>query len=242
MNRPPVYSQPAGQEPPEGTLAIVAGTEKLLLLPQKAIFWPAQATLLVADVHLGKAGHFRKAGIPISGRVHRQDLAVLSQLAQQYRAKRLLVLGDLFHAQHNAEWETFAQWCNDQAPLKVELVLGNHDILPAALWQASQIRCHRAPYAEGGLQFTHYPAESPADILEGRFNLCGHLHPQAILRGRGGQRLRLPCFYWQQRQGILPAFGEFTGGATIRPKAGETAYPIAEGRVLAFTASGHLTA
>ena len=44
--------------------------EKLDLLPQKAIYYPQHKTLLAADLHLGKAGHFRNAGIavPVTGK------------------------------------------------------------------------------------------------------------------------------------------------------------------------------
>jgi metallophosphoesterase superfamily enzyme len=36
-----------------------------LLLPQKAIYWKEQKTILVSDLHIGKISHFRKAGIPV---------------------------------------------------------------------------------------------------------------------------------------------------------------------------------
>jgi len=39
--------------------------QDLLLLPQKAIYWQQQKALIVADVHFGKVGHFRKAGIAV---------------------------------------------------------------------------------------------------------------------------------------------------------------------------------
>jgi len=42
----------------------VAG-EKLVLLAERAVFWPAKKALFVADFHLGKAASFRRAGIPL---------------------------------------------------------------------------------------------------------------------------------------------------------------------------------
>jgi uncharacterized protein len=47
------------------------------------------------------------------------------------------------------------------------------------------------------------------------------------LRGRGKQSLKLPCFWFQGRVGVLPAFSSFTGGATI--------YPGVDDRVFAVT-------
>jgi metallophosphoesterase superfamily enzyme len=37
----------------------------LLLLPEKAVFWPAQGMLIIADIHFGKAASFRAQGIPV---------------------------------------------------------------------------------------------------------------------------------------------------------------------------------
>ena len=42
--------------------------QTLILHPAKAIFWKEKSRLLLADVHLGKAGHFRKVGIPVPQR------------------------------------------------------------------------------------------------------------------------------------------------------------------------------
>jgi uncharacterized protein len=42
----------------------IAG-EDVLLLPERALFWPRACALVVADVHWGKAASFRAAGIPI---------------------------------------------------------------------------------------------------------------------------------------------------------------------------------
>ena len=39
--------------------------ETLHLLPEKAILWMKHKCLLIADLHIGKVGHFRKNNIPI---------------------------------------------------------------------------------------------------------------------------------------------------------------------------------
>jgi metallophosphoesterase superfamily enzyme len=50
----------------------------ILLLPGRAAFLPASATLLVADLHLGKAATFRQAGIPVPEGSAQADLARLT--------------------------------------------------------------------------------------------------------------------------------------------------------------------
>src|ERR1700761_3956202 len=84
--------------------------QDLMLLPQRAIYWQQQKTLIAADVHLGKVGHFRKAGIAVPRDLEQGDLAVLSDLIHEYKPHTLLFLGDLFHSDMNADWDWFALW------------------------------------------------------------------------------------------------------------------------------------
>ena len=51
---------------------------EIVLLPGRAAVLPASATLLVADLHLGKAATFRKAGIPVPEGSAQRDLARLA--------------------------------------------------------------------------------------------------------------------------------------------------------------------
>src|SRR3984885_15395308 len=72
--------------------------QNLLLLPQKAIYWQQEKALIAADVHLGKVGHFRKSGIAVPRDMEQSDLAVLSDLVDEFKPKKVLFLGDLFHS------------------------------------------------------------------------------------------------------------------------------------------------
>ena len=63
--------------------------QDLLLLPQKAIFWQQEKALIASDVHLGKSGHFRKAGIALPQDMAQEDLAVLSDLIHQYQPQKI---------------------------------------------------------------------------------------------------------------------------------------------------------
>jgi len=58
------------------------------------------------------------------------------------------------------------------------------------------------------------------------------VHPVAQLFGRGRQKVTLPCFAFGDRGGLLPAFGEFTGGAVIDRRDFNEVYVIAEESVL----------
>ena len=107
--------------------------QTLVLLPEKAIFWKEKKKLIISDLHLGKAGHFRKAGIPIPQGIHRGDLERLETITRKYSPEEIIFLGDLFHSKWNREWQEFSVWRENNKVIKLQLVKGNHDIIPGAL-------------------------------------------------------------------------------------------------------------
>src|ERR1051326_5913604 len=85
------------------TITITRG-EELILLPERAVFWKRKNLVLLSDLHLGRSGHLRKAGIPLSSKVHEDDLNRLSAVLQKVSPEKIYLLGDLFHSTHNREW------------------------------------------------------------------------------------------------------------------------------------------
>ena len=65
----------------------------------------------------------------------------------------------------------------------------------------------------------------------GVYALAGHVHPGVVLAGRGGDRLRLPCFHFGARVGVLPAFGTFTGMHPIKRDPGDRVFVVADNAV-----------
>ena len=78
------------------------------------------------------------------------------------------------------------------------------------------------PLALGGLRLCHHPQERADGYV-----LAGHLHPCVVLGGAAHQRLRLPCFHFGARVGVLPAFGAFTGMHAVRAQPGERLFVVA---------------
>ena len=190
----------------------VAG-EVLHLLPDGAVWWASAQTLWLSDLHLGKAAHFRKHGVPIGSE---PTLATLHRLRERMKAlqpSRVLLLGDLFHSDINREWEPFAGLCEEFQSVEWVLVQGNHDMIPEVLLRESGIR-QIARLDEGPFTFTHDPADLAADF---GYHVCGHVHPGIRLSGAGRQRLRLRCFHFSDKQAVMPAYGAFTGMHTIDP-------------------------
>ena len=104
--------------------------ESLLLLPERALFWERTGTLIAADVHLGKAASFRAAAIPLPGGTTTATLLRLSTALAHTGARRLLLLGDFFHAKSGRASRTLAaiaDWRSRHADLEIVLIRGNHD-------------------------------------------------------------------------------------------------------------------
>ena len=203
--------------------------ENLQLHPFRAIYWQREKMLLLSDLHLGKATHFRKAGIAVPKTLGDVNWDKLAGLLLDFQPKRVLFLGDLFHSDLNEEWEEFCQLTAQFSQVQFELVPGNHDILFAEHYTAARLLLHPPIVEIFPFLFSHHPLEV---IPEHLYNLCGHIHPSVCLRGRGRQTLRLPCFYFGANQGIMPAFGAFTGMAEVQPKNGDQVFVIAEEQVL----------
>src|ERR1017187_7850669 len=125
-----------------GALQFELKGQHLWLLPQKVIFWEERGMLLLSDLHLGKASHFRKAGIPVPMKVFQKDLDCLSSVLELCDAISICFVGDLFHSDLNVEFELLQNWMNIYPGLKIELVRGNHDILPAAYYKKAGIKVY----------------------------------------------------------------------------------------------------
>ncbi len=196
--------------------------EKLVLLPEKAIFWSRKSILLLSDLHLGKAGHFRKHGIPVSRKVHLVDLGNLNAIIEKTKPERLFLLGDLFHSYKNEEWGDFLHLMEHHPNLEFTLVQGNHDIIldyPKRLKVV--IKLIEKPFS-----FTHIREN------DSNYNISGHLHPGVTVRGKARQGITMPCFLFSETYGILPAFGQFTGIKKVRPLRKDRVFAVADRQVI----------
>ncbi len=195
----------------------LAGTE-VALLAERALWWPARRTLVVADLHWGKGATFRAAGIPVPHGSTADDLARLTRALDRTGATRLVILGDLFHARAGREAAAtlapLRRWRERHASVELLLVRGNHDRHAGDPPADLGIACADAPVRDAPFVHRHHPEPDPTGYV-----LSGHLHPAARLVGPGRLRERLPAFVIGPRAAILPAFGSFTGGA--EPELGE---------------------
>jgi uncharacterized protein len=213
---------------------LASGDSEVLLLAERAVYWPSRCTLLVADLHLGKAQTFWAAGAAVPD-VLEADLARLEQLIRRTEAQRLIVLGDLLHAsigvtdalvQRLAQWRAGSSPGSAMAQLEIIITPGNHDRALAQVAAPWGLTVADPVVVDGPFAFGHDPVETP-----GCYTWAGHIHPMVRLASRGDS-LRLPCFWLSPRTGVLPAFSAFTRGQTICPGEHDSVFAIADGRVV----------
>ncbi len=205
--------------------AITVAGEVLQLLAERAVFWPRRSTLFVADMHFGKASAFRAAGLAVPEGALADDLKRLSRAIERTGAERVIILGDALHARSGLAESLLAavtRWRLEHTRQRFVVVRGNHDRHagdPPPEWG---MVCVEAPYIEPPFALCHVPGTLP-----NYYTLAGHVHPAMRLRGRAGLSERLLCFVVGTRRMILPAFGSFTGSATVQPESDDRIYAIA---------------
>ena len=171
----------------------------------KALYWPEQRALIVADLHLEKASWFAVRGQMLPPYDSLATLQALAALIEATQARQLWCLGDNFHDSGGVarlEPAAKALLAAMTARLEWRWIIGNHD--PALEGDIGGIVIDEAEVR--GLILRHC-----ADPNETRAELSGHFHPK--YRGQSRSRaVSRACFVMSETRLILPAFGALTGG------------------------------
>jgi uncharacterized protein len=215
-------------------LSHMIGDEHVIISAERTLFWENESALIVADLHVGKTGHFRKAGIGVPQQVYKDDLHRLLAQILFFKAEQLIIVGDLTHSIANKELDLFRKWRKDFSSLDVHLVKGNHDILEEAWYSDADISISIGHFQIKKFLFIHDISTSGIKIKPGQYIFSGHLHPGISIKGRGKQSLRFPCFYFAKKYCVLPAFSRFTGTYKVEPKEDEKVFAIIEKDIVAL--------
>jgi DNA ligase-associated metallophosphoesterase len=179
--------------------------EDMRLVQGRAIYWPREQALLVADLHLEKASFFAKHGQMLPPYDSRETLERLALAIRETGARRVFALGDNFHDStggtrlepHAAGMLAALTRATDWLWLS-----GNHDARIDGLvggMVTDELEL-------GGLVLRHHAREG-----ERRPELSGHFHPRLTVSARG-RRIARACAVMSETRLILPAFGALTGG------------------------------
>lgn len=188
--------------------------EEWLLTEGRALYWPRERALLVADLHLEKGSFFAGHGQMIPPYDSRETLERVALAIRETGARRVITLGDNFHdSDGSTRLEPHACGMLEALTKAVDWVwiTGNHD-------PHMDARCGGVLVEElelGGVVLRHRAHKG-----ETRPELSGHYHPRLQLKIRH-RNIRRPCAVVSANDGadgkpsgrmILPAFGAYTGG------------------------------
>ncbi|MBR1158531.1 ligase-associated DNA damage response endonuclease PdeM [Bradyrhizobium elkanii] len=201
-----------------------------------ALFWEAQSLLVVSDLHLEKGSSFASRGVLLPPYDTVATLSRLAAVIARHDPRQVIALGDSFH-----DRDAHARLSEPDREALAALQLrrnwiwisGNHDpALPSDLGGVVATEV-----AIGPIAFRHEPTGAAGEI-------AGHLHPKARVPTRG-RSIERRCFASDGVRAVMPAFGAYTGGLSIRDAAftrifgspGFMAHVLGDNRVHAFVAS-----
>ncbi len=174
-----------------------------------ALYWPAEETLIVADLHFEKGSSFAAGGTLLPPYDTRATLERLARGIAHYEPRRVICLGDSFHDEDAA----MRLDPTDRRILtgltesrKWVWVAGNHDPSPPAALGGEVV----AEVALEPLTFRH----QALDVPECDGEVSGHFHPKARISIRG-RSVQGRCFATDRHRLVLPAFGAYTGGLSV---------------------------
>jgi DNA ligase-associated metallophosphoesterase len=186
---------------------LVSGHE-MRPLAAGALYWEAENTLLVADLHLEKGAAFAALGMLIPPYDTRTTLQRLGKVIRAVEPSRVVALGDSFHRSELAEnlaAEDLKLLTRLQLGREWYWICGNHDpFLPPCVGGTV---CTTLTIC--GVTLRHEPSGNELSR-----EIAGHLHPVARIARRGAV-IRRRCFATDGNRLMMPAFGAYAGGLNV---------------------------
>jgi hypothetical protein len=201
-----------------------------------ALFWQEQSLLVVSDLHLEKGSSFAARGVLLPPYDTVATLSRLTSVIMRLNPRVVIALGDSFHdrtAHGRLSSPDRAALAALQARRDWIWISGNHD--PALSSNLGGIIASEV--AIGPIVFRHEPTGRVGEI-------AGHLHPKARVATRARWMERW-CFVGDGERMVMPAFGAYAGGLSIRDDAfakifrnsDVTAHVLGDSRVHVIAAS-----
>jgi uncharacterized protein len=206
--------------------------QSLILLPEKAVFFPQSDTLLVANAYVGKSTGFRNSCTPDLINNSDATLDALTDLVKRLQIKNIIFLSGFLHEKTKLSPELFSalqQWRDLHRSVRLILVHGDRQ--PPAALVSLEMEITAEPLVYQGFTLCHQKQFNNDDS---GFFLSGYMHPCVNIGGIGDRThnwLRLPCFWFSDQMGVLPSFGSLAGMQPIRAKRGERVFAVAAHRV-----------
>jgi DNA ligase-associated metallophosphoesterase len=189
----------------------VAGTT-VAFLPSGAVWIERARTLVCADLHLEKGSAYAARGQLLPPYDTRETLRRLGLDVAGHAPERIVLLGDTLH-----DTGAHARIDDDDAATLARIargrtllwIVGNHD--PDGPGHLPGDTAETLAIETLTLRHEPQPGDQPGEV-------AGHLHPCARVVGQS-RSVRRRCFVTDGRRLILPAYGAYAGGLSIRDVA-----------------------
>lgn len=207
-----MHARPAGRNDASAVALLDIAGVQFTADASGALFWDDERLLIVSDLHLEKGSSFARRGILLPPYDTAATLARLASVVARYHPRRVIALGDSFHdaGAHvrlaGSDRDAIAAM---QAGRDWIWIAGNHDPEPPATLRGSVA----SEIVVGPVCFRHEPTGASGEI-------AGHLHPKARVATRG-RSIERRCIASDGVRAVMPSFGAYTGGLSIRDRAFE---------------------
>ncbi len=212
----------------DNSFKIFISDEELTLLPFKSVYFEKHRTLLVSDINLCRVGHFRNSPVSLPDGLAETDLVLLDRIINDIDISVIFILGDLFPKNENFDMRLFNPWRELHHNIDVNLVRENTDILSEELYNNFEIRVHRKYFLWNKFLFTHKPLDKDIKLTGCDYVFSGYINPRVNINGKGAALENLSCYFFDEKQCILPAFGAINRKSLVKPTQKQRAYVIQE--------------
>ncbi len=172
-----------------------------------ALYWPAEKTLVVSDLHLERGSYLTDDGVVLPPYDTSSVFEKLEEALDRYDPHRVIALGDSFCADgdarlsaHDADWlydlmeERDWYWVAGPEQAEIPECFGG-TVLPHVTL--------------GGIKFRYEPVRAPVS-----HEIAGRMHPIAQV-SEYGHVMRGRCFVSNGMRLILPSMGKYSAGANV---------------------------
>lgn len=194
-----------------------------LAFDDRAVFLPDESTLVLSDLHLGRAA---ASDVQSDLGEHEELTARVQTLLERFAPETMVVAGDLLHSFASVprgvtETLQTIEHSARESGTRMVVTPGNHDRMLAGLWDGPTASAYRV-----GDWVVCHGHEEP-DLEADRY-LVGHDHPTLEVEGQ-----RHPCYLYGEGvyRGadllMLPAFTRSAAGVVVnRMRAAEFQSPL----------------
>ena len=178
----------------------------LQICKEGVLFWLEKEIAIVSDLHLEKGSSYASSGQYIPPYDSEETLLKLLDILNNYRVKKVILLGDTFHDKDAfLRMTSKVRFLFEDFTKKYEVIfiLGNHE----NKIKIEGIKFHQE-YIVDNIHFLH-------EAIQKNINqISGHFHPVASIKV-SSKKITSKCLIHSNNHIILPSFGEFTGGLNI---------------------------